>query len=256
MTAGSFAIIAAFCVVAGGFLGLFLRHYLPEKFTTGGPRDMIGAVVGLLTLLVALVLGLLIWTAYGVYASQNAAIQSLAAKDLQLDLALADYGPEARDARLQLRDGLRKTIDEIWRTDSSNDAFAAKNLSVAIRSLHARQAELDKLHPETEQQRRSLAVATATVDALAQARLQMSFALSGPVSIPLMSVVLGWAVLIFCGFGLMSQGNPMSIAVAIIGALAVASAFYMIIDLSSPYSGTFRVSPAPIGEVISMPLEG
>ena len=72
MIAGSFAIIAAFCVVAGGFLGLFLRHYLPEKFTTGGPRDMIGAVVGLLTLLAALVLGLLIWTAYSVYASQNA----------------------------------------------------------------------------------------------------------------------------------------------------------------------------------------
>ena len=180
------------------------------------------------------------WTAYGVYASQNAAIQSLAAKDLQLDLALADYGPEARDARLQLRDGLRKTIDEIWRTDSSNDAFAAKNLSLAIHSLHARQAELNKLHPETEQQRRALAAATATVDALAQARLQMSFALSGPVSIPFMSVVLGWAVLIFCGFGLMSQGNPMSIAVAIIGALAVASAFHMIIDLGSPYSGTFQ----------------
>ena len=38
-----------------------------------------------------------------------------------------------------------------------------------------------------------------------------------------MNTVLGWAVLIFCGFGLMSKGNPMSIVVAIVGALAVAS---------------------------------
>ena len=38
-------------------------------------------------------LGLLIWTAYGVYAGQNLAVQTLAAKVLQLDLALADYGP-------------------------------------------------------------------------------------------------------------------------------------------------------------------
>ena len=56
---------------------------------------MIGAVVGLLTLLCALVLGLLIWTAYGVYSGQNLAVQTLAAKNLQLDMALADYGPEA-----------------------------------------------------------------------------------------------------------------------------------------------------------------
>ena len=183
MTADKFAIIAASCVFAGGAIGLFLQHYLPGQLTTGGPRDMIAAVVGLLTLLAALVLGLLIWTAYGVYSSQNAAIQSLAAKDLQLDLALSDYGPEARNARLQLRDGLRKTIDEIWRADTGNSAFAAaNNFSAALRSLRARQAELDKLHPSTNQQSRALAVATATVDALAQARLQMSFALSAPIS--------------------------------------------------------------------------
>jgi hypothetical protein len=185
MTADKFAIIAASCVFAGVAIGLFLQHYLPDQLTTGGPRDMIAAVVGLLTLLAALVLGLLIWTAYGVYSSQNAAIQSLAARDLQLDLALSDYGPEARNARLQLRDGLRKTIDEIWRADTGNSAFAVNNFSAALRSLRARQAELDKLHPSTDQQTRALAVATATVDALAQARLQMSFALSAPISLPL-----------------------------------------------------------------------
>ena len=252
MTADKFAIIAASCVFAGVAIGLFLQHYLPDQLTTGGPRDMIAAVVGLLTLLAALVLGLLIWTAYGVYASQNAAIQTLAAKDLQLDLALSDYGPEARNARLQLRDGLRKTIDEIWRADAGNSAFAANNFSAALRSLRARQAELDKLHPSTDQQTRALAVATATVDALAQARLQMSFALSAPISLPLINTVLGWAVLMFCGFGLMSKGNPMSIAIAIVGALAVASAFYLIIDLSNPYSGIFRISPAPIEQVLDV----
>ena len=37
---------------------------------------MIGAVGGLLTLLSALVLGVLIWTAYGIYSAQNVAIQN------------------------------------------------------------------------------------------------------------------------------------------------------------------------------------
>jgi hypothetical protein len=55
---------------------------------------MVGAIVGLLTLLCALVTGLLVWTAYGVYSGQNMAIQTLASKVLQLDLELADYGPK------------------------------------------------------------------------------------------------------------------------------------------------------------------
>ncbi len=114
MSPEKFAVAVFVAVFAGGAVGLVLQRVLPEKYTTGLARDMIGAVVGLLTLLSALVLVLFIWTAYGVYAGQKVAIQTLAAKVLQLDFALADYGPEAKDARLQLRDGLGKTIDQVW----------------------------------------------------------------------------------------------------------------------------------------------
>src|SRR5579871_2695170 len=137
MSPEKFAVLVACAVFAGGAVGLLLQHTLPEKFTTGGPRDMIGAVVGLLTLLSALVLGLLIWTAYGVYSSQNVAIQSLAAKVLQLDLALSDYGPETKDLRLGLRDNLGKTIDEVWGANVGNSDFTAENFAGAIRNLRA-----------------------------------------------------------------------------------------------------------------------
>ncbi len=190
--------------------------------------------------------------AYGVYAGQNVAIQNLAAKVLQLDLALSDYGPEAMDARIQLRDGVGKTIDEIWSADISNSNFAANNFSSAVRNLRAREAALGKLHPTTDDQTQALAGAKGAVDAIGQSRLQMSFALTAPISYPLMETVVGWAMLLFCGFGLMSKGNPMSIVVAIVGAVAVASAFHLIIDLSSPYSGIFRVSPAPLEQVLAV----
>ena len=71
MSAEKLAVLVALVVFAGGAGGLILQRNLPDHFTTGGPRDMIGAVSGLLTLLLALVLGLLIWTAYGVYSTQN-----------------------------------------------------------------------------------------------------------------------------------------------------------------------------------------
>ena len=193
MNPEKFALAVGVAVFIGGSLGLILHRVLPEKHVIGGAKDMIGAVVGLLTLLSALVLGLLIWTAYGVYSGQNIAIQTLAAKVLQLDLALSDYGPEAKDVRAQLRQGLGKTIDEIWGSNESDANFVANNFAAAIHNLRSRERALAALHPSTDEQTQALATARATVNSIGQSRLQMSFALASPISIPLMVIVVTWA---------------------------------------------------------------
>ena len=53
----------------------------------------------------------------------------------------------------------------------------------------------------------------------------------------------------------MSKGNAMSVVALVFGALAVASAIYLILDLSSP-SGLFRVSPAPLQQVLAQMGQG
>jgi hypothetical protein len=252
MSPEKFALAVGAAVFIGGSLGLVAHHVLPEKHVTGGAKDMIGAVVGLVTLLSALVLGLLIWTAYGVYAGQNVAIQTLAAKVLQLDLALADYGPEAKDVRAQLRQGLGKTIDEIWGANESDANFVANNFAAALQNLRNRDEALDALHPSTDAETQALAAAKATVESIGQSRLQMSFALASPISIPLIVIVAAWAVFLFFGYGLMSGGNAASFVAVAAGALAVASAAYLILDLSSPYSGIFRASAAPLEQVLAV----
>jgi hypothetical protein len=210
------AFAAGVAVFAAGSFGLILHRVLPEKHVTGGGKDMVGAVVGLLTLLSALVLGLLIWTAYGVYAGQNVAIETLAAKVLQLDLALSDYGPEAKDARTQLRQGLGKTIDEVWGSNESDANFVANNFAAALENLRHRDATLAALHPSTDAETQALAAAKATVDAIGQSRLQMSFALASPISIPLIVIVASWAGISLLRLRLMSGGNAMSfIALAV-----------------------------------------
>ena len=256
MSAEKLAVLIALVVFAGGATGLILQRNLPEHFTTGGPRDMIGAVSGLLTLLLALVLGLLIWTAYGVYSTQNVAVQTLAAKILQLDLALRDYGSDAEGGRAQLRQDLAKTVDEIWNAEQGDEEFAARNFSAAIANLRHREGYLQALQPSTDGQRQALASATQTVDAIGQARLQMSFALLSPVSYPLLFMVVGWAVILFCAYGLMSKTSPMSFIALLFGAIAVASGVYLILDLSSPYSGLFRASAAPLEQVLAFMSEG
>ncbi len=252
MNPEKFAFAVGVAVFVGGSLGLILHRVLPEKHLTGGGKDMIGAVVGLVTLLSALVLGLLIWTAYGVYAGQNVAIQTLAAKALQLDLALSDYGPEADGVRAQIRQGLGMAIDEVWGSNESDANFVANNFAAAIHNMRSRDATLAALHPSTDAQTQALAAAKATVDSIGQSRLQMSFALASPISIPLIVIVAAWATFLFFGYGLMSGGATTSFVAVALGALAVASAAYLILDLSSPYSGIFRPSSAPLEQVLAV----
>jgi hypothetical protein len=252
MSPEKFAFVVGLAIFAGGAIGLLLQRMLPETSTTGGPRDMIGAVVGLLTLLSALVMGLLIWTAYGVYAGQNLAIQTLAAKVLQYDLALADFGPEADGLRQQVRHSLANTIEQVWNANESDSEFTAHNFAAAIQSLRNRGEALDNLTPSTDQQKQALASAKAIGDSIGQSRLQMSFALTSAVSYPLIMVVVGWAAILFCGFGLMSKGHVMSLVCVLVGAVAIASAVYLILDLSDPYSGIFRASPEPLEQVLAV----
>jgi hypothetical protein len=252
MNPEKFSASVAIAVFAGGLIGLILQRVLPEKHTTGPSRDMIGAVAGLLTLLCALVTGLLIWTAYGVYAGQNTTIQTLASKVLQLDLTLADYGPDAKPERLALRDRLGKTIDQVWGATETDANFAANTFAAAIENLRDPQKALAGLNPSSDEQKQALATATSTVQAIGQARLQMAFALSAPVCYPLLLTVVGWVFFLFCGFGLTSKGGLMPVLTLAVGSIAVATAVLLILDLSSPYAGMFRASPAPLEQVLAV----
>ena len=236
-------------VLAGGAIGLELQSRLPENYTTGGPRDMTGAVVGLMTLLLALVLGLLIWTAYGVYSTQKASVQTLAITDLKLDEAFQDYGPEAADGHRIVRDGIKNTIAEIWGDRGGEEAVIHK-FGYARANLKARIAFLNALQPASDQQTAAKAEAMQAAIAIDQSLSQMTLALVDPISHPLISIVVGWATFLFCGYGLLSKRHPMSYVVLVVGALGIASAIYIIADLITPFSGAFVLSPAPLVEVL------
>ena len=63
---------------AMGLVGLYLKRLLPERHMSMGSRDMIGAIMGLLSLLLALVLGILVGSAHEFFANQKAELESLA----------------------------------------------------------------------------------------------------------------------------------------------------------------------------------
>ena len=245
------AAIAFAVVLVGGAIGLELQRALPESYTTGGPRDMTGAVVGLMTLLLALVLGLLIWTAYGVFSTQKASVQTLAITDLKLDEAFQDYGPEAAEGHRILREGIKNTIAEIWGGSDDEEAVIHR-FGYARANLKARTALLNTLQPASDQQTAAKTEATQAAVAIDQTLAQMTLALVDPIAYSLISIVVAWAAFLFCGYGLLSKRHPMSYVVLVVGAMGIASAIYIIADLSSPFSGVFVVSPAPLVDVLKV----
>jgi type VI protein secretion system component VasK len=99
---------------AFGVAGLYLQRLLPAPHTSDRSRDMITAIVGLISLLLALVLGNLIGSASSFYSTQKSEMNTFAARALQLDLALAEFGPETAHTRAMMKDTLMKVRRMLW----------------------------------------------------------------------------------------------------------------------------------------------
>src|SRR5271167_3811826 len=99
-----------------GLLGLYLKGRLPERHMSSGSRDMIGAIMGLLSLLLALVLGILVGSAHEFFASQKAELESLGSRSFELELAFRQYGPETESLRQMMKTSVQEAyqpVDEI-----------------------------------------------------------------------------------------------------------------------------------------------
>src|SRR5271157_1159912 len=108
------AIWVAVLTFVAGVLGLYLQRLLPDQHSVEKSREMIGSVMGLVTLLLALVLGTIVGSAYFFSATQQSELQGLSAQWIQIDEALAQFGPESKPLRDKLKENLDKSVKLFW----------------------------------------------------------------------------------------------------------------------------------------------
>jgi hypothetical protein len=231
-----------------GVFGLYLQKLLPENHMSTGARDMIGAIMGLVTLLLALVLGTLVGSAYGFFAIQKANVETLGARSIQLDMAFVQYGPEAQSLRDGLKAALKKSYHTVWGGGDTDP----KELEVeSYLPMFVRMNEgIASLSPKTPVQTQLISTIGANAAAIEQTRLLMSLQLASPVSWPLLTIVVSWAMLLFCGFGVLSRFNGTSVAALAFGSFAVASAVFLILELNEPFTGLLRIPGASVEQTI------
>jgi len=242
MGTGRLFLVSCAAIIAAAFAGFALHGLLPAG-ALAAANGMIGSVVGLIASLLSIVLGLLVWTAYGEFTTQQAQLQTVATAAIQFDYDLMAYGPEAAPARALLREQVARVHARFWngkkygllRPEAYGDLRDDAKTMVAV---------LGKLRPTDDDQRDRLADARTNYGTFIETQATMIRNLANRVPMLLLLVVLGWSCLLFLGYGLLAPFSVLAAVAAVLGATAVATAILLILELSDPYTGLFRMPDA------------
>lgn len=253
------AAVVALILFGVSLIGMGLEWLAPADVLTAS-KGPVGAMVGLVTLLLALVLGLLVYTAFSVFAGQQADALALGPVVAEIDIALERYGPEAAGGRAGLRAALK---------GSRLRFFGDLRRGPQIHTFEEMKATLagltgyfDSLRPATDAQRNQLAIARGLARQFQDTQMKMARQLAAPFPPYVLFVVVCWASALFLGDGLVAPTNAVTVLAHLVGAVAIASAIFLILELSSPYTGVIRLSSTgldsalkALGEVETRPLE-
>src|SRR5258708_7601683 len=110
------------CSFGAGIVGMVLHVKLPDDHLDTGSKDVVKLVMGLIPTMAALVLSLLIASGSGSYQAQENEVRLISANVILLDRVLSFYGPEAKESRAFLRQGVTDVHDRIWSPDQTKAA--------------------------------------------------------------------------------------------------------------------------------------
>ena len=243
------SVVIFILTLAASYAGLETQKRLADEHKTGESKGVVGQVAGLLTLLLALVLGTLIGVSFAYYSTQRTNLETFSAQILRLDQALAQYGPETKSLRDKLKEGIVKGYETFW--GDGNADPAALTVEKPLANAQAITDFLATLQPKTDAQKAALATAGLYSSMVEQSRLLMSLQVAaGPVSWFLIAILVFWTASLFFAIGLYAEPNALVYSALTFGALSIAFAIFLILEFGQPYTGLFKVTPAALQQTI------
>ena len=197
---------------------------------------------GLIATIAALVLGLLIAAAKSSFDTQNTQIKQITANIILLDNLLAQYGPETRPIREQMRSTIGPFADRLWR-EKEGSATGRFEANAAGEKVYL---EIQALSPQNDLQRSLQARAAQISTDLAQTRILLFVESDNLIPAPFLAILVFWLVIIFASFSLFSELNVTVFIFLSLFALSASCAIFLILELSQPFSGLMMISSAPL----------
>lgn len=232
-----------FVLILGGILvGTLLRRNLPERHLDENAKDVVRLGVGLIATIAALVLGLLIAAAKGSFDTQSTHVKRITANLILLDNVLAQYGPDARPIREQMRSTVDPFAQQLWQEKET----ATKGPFETDGAAEQVYLEIQKLSPQDALQRSLQSRAVQISNDLAQSRFLLFVESENLIPTPFLAILAFWLVIIFASFSLFSPLNVTALTSLSLFALSAACAIFLILELSRPFTGLLGLSSAPL----------
>jgi hypothetical protein len=242
MSAFGISLLVFLCVFGGALLGIVLRSRLPENHLSADSRSTVNLGIGLVGTMAALVLGLVVSSAAGSYFAQRDELNQMCARLVLLDRILAHYGPAADEARRTMREVVADMLDRMWPEEHRSDTPVAPK----IENGNILYERIQELSPQDDAQRVLKGNALNVAMELGRTRWLMFAQQSSPVPMAFVVIVAVWLSIVFASFGLFAPRNATVIVALFLGALSIAGAILLIMELYTPFSGWIRISSAPL----------
>ncbi|KQR90036.1 hypothetical protein ASG35_02075 [Burkholderia sp. Leaf177] len=263
MTELESASVVFFLLLAAAGGGVVIRPLLPEEHKAFETVQLLKLVIGMLVTFAALVLGLLTASAKTLFDTTNNDIRTYATALIQLDNSLRQYGPDADNPRQILRTYTAAAISSTWAQEAPPPGdYFPKNLPPNPSAQHLDSRELGSLLERAQHEVRELQPhdpyhqnmdneALRRFDDLIQQRWKIVEEARGSISTPFDRILVFWLVVIFLCFGLIAPRNALAFVIITLGALSIASAVLVILDLGTPFSGPIIVPSQPLRDALA-----
>ena len=256
------ALLMAVLLCASG-LGLLARPLLSERHRSRETAELMQLVVTMLVTFAALVLGLLITSAKASFDAIDSDMRGYASDLIELRRMLNEYGPDTKPVQLALRSYTAAAIASTWTEERPPPGdYYPKTVQRAMTDADIESSALGGMLADIELRLRELVPADAMhqrllgdclnqFERLLDQRWKLIEEAHSSIKLPFYLVLMFWLVIVFGSLGLSAPRNGLSYTIILLGALAIASAVFVILDLDTPFTGSLVVSSQPMRDALA-----
>ena len=240
-------------VFAASMFGHWLSLRLPEHHRSLETHDAVKLTTGMISVLAALVLGLLTASVKNGFDATDTQIHQFASTLILLHETLRDYGDGTTEVRDLLRRYTARSIADHWPQESAataalpvriEDVESGKVLDgvrIAVLALPGGDARRDGLRAD----------AASLVETALQTRWLLVTRSGTSIQPLLLEILVAWIIVIFLGFGYNAPRNATVATALFIGAAALAGCVFLIVEMDSLFRGLVTISSAPMRNALA-----
>jgi hypothetical protein len=257
---GSAVLVFALLLIATG-VGVGERPLLPEEHKAHETVQLVQLVIGMLVTFAALVLGLMTASAKSSFDTASNDMRTFAAELIEFDTTMRELGSAADEARHLLRQYTAAAIASTWPQEPAPSGNYPRGLGAPDNPqqlenvrlgdmLTAVGRELRRLRTQDSLQQRALDDALTQYRRVVDARWRIIEEAHSSISKPFFMTLTFWLGVIFLSFGLITPRNALALVTISLGAVSIASAIYVIVDLDTPFTGPIVISSMPLRDTL------